>query len=144
MAVFYQWRPSLNIVLLSVSAQPHHLYFSANPVQHTYFFRRHAAMVKRQTPEFWQAHISAWQQSGITQSAYCATHGLHIKSFGRRLYQAREIAQLSKLPLTLVPASMTPATPINTIIQLHSPGGWRIDLPSTSATVLAELLRQLP
>lgn len=107
-------------------------------------------MVKRQTAEFWQAHINAWQQSGLTQTAYCATHGLHIKSFGRRLYQVREVAQLSKSPhtLTLVPASVAHADPINTIIQLHSPGGWRIDLPSTGlsqhVTGLAALLRQLP
>jgi hypothetical protein len=101
-------------------------------------------MVKRQTPEFWQDHIRAWQQSGTTQTAYCTTHGLHIKSFGRRLYQARSAARLSTPPLTLVPVSITHATPINNIIQLHSPSGWRIELLSTSITGLAELLRQLP
>ena len=101
-------------------------------------------MDKRQTPEFWQAHIRAWQQSGTTQTAYCTTHGLHIKSFARRLYQARDSAEPSKLPLTLVPTSIAQPVPIHTIIQLHSPSGWRIDLPSTSITGLVELLRQLP
>jgi hypothetical protein len=101
-------------------------------------------MATRQSAEFWQAHIEAWQQGNLTQIAYCTTHGLHIKSFARRLYQARDSAELSKLPLTLVPASITQPDPINTIIQLHSPSGWRIDLPSTSITGLAALLRQLP
>ena len=102
-------------------------------------------MAKRQTPEFWQAHLNEWQQSGMTQTAYCTMRGLHIKSFSRRLCQERDAAaQLSKLPLTLVPASIRHIAPIHTLIQLHSPGGWRVELPSTNVTGLADLLRQLP
>jgi len=101
-------------------------------------------MATRQSAAFWQDHIEAWRQGSMTQTAYCANHGLHIKSFARRLYQARDSAEPSKLPLTLVPASVIQPDPINTIIQLHSPSGWRIDLPSTSITGLAALLRQLP
>lgn len=100
-------------------------------------------MSTRQSAEFWQAHIEAWRQGNLTQVTYCATHGLHIKSFGRRLYQARDAAKPSKLPLTLVPVSLSP-TPTVGAVRLHSPAGWRIDLPSTSVTVLADLLRQLP
>lgn len=105
-------------------------------------------MAKRQSAEFWQDHIEAWRQGNLTQVAYCAIHGLHIKSFARRLYQAREAAKPSKLPLTLVPASINHVGPIHTTIQLHSPSGWRIELPSISlshhVTGLADLLRQLP
>jgi len=100
-------------------------------------------------------HLDAWRQGNLTQITYCANHGLHIKSFARRLYQARETAKLSKLPLplTLVPASIARCLtaqpiPINTMIQLHSPSGWRIELPlstlSHHASGLADLLRQLP
>ena len=101
-------------------------------------------MVPRQSAAFWQDHIEAWRQGSLTQTAYCANHGLHIKSFARRLYQARDSAEPSKLPLTLVPASIAQPVPIHTFIQLHSPSGWKVDLPSTGIAGLAELLRQLP
>lgn len=101
-------------------------------------------MAKRQSAEFWQAHIEAWRQGHLTQVAYCTSHGLPIKSFARRLYQARAAAKPSKLPLTLVPASIAHSAHSNPIIHLHSPSGWRIDLPLTSVTGLADLLRQLP
>jgi hypothetical protein len=46
-------------------------------------------------------------------------------------------------PLTLVPVSVSmPAT--DSIVRLHSPGGWRIELPSGNVPWLADLLRQLP
>ena len=105
-------------------------------------------MATRQSAAFWQDHIKAWRQGNLTQIAYCAHHGLHIKSFARRLYQARDAAKPSKLPLTLVSASIAQAAPINTIIELRSPNGWSIELPlntlSHHASDLADLLRQLP
>lgn len=107
-------------------------------------------MATRQSAVFWQNHLEAWRQGNLTQITYCANHGLHIKSFARRLYQARDAAKLSKLPLslTLVPASIAQPIPINTIIELRSPSGWRIKLPlntlSHHASGLADLLLQLP
>ena len=107
-------------------------------------------MAKQRTVEFWQNHLEAWKRSGLTQVAYCSNNELHIKAFSRRLHQKREAAQISKLPLTLVPASIGIAysASTNTAIILHSPAGWRVELPSTSlghqATGLADLLRQLP
>jgi hypothetical protein len=45
--------------------------------------------------------------------------------------------------LTLVPVSVgTPAT--GSVVVLHSPGGWRIELPVGTACWLAEFVRQLP
>jgi hypothetical protein len=44
--------------------------------------------------------------------------------------------------LTLVPVSVgTPLT--SSVVRLHSPSGWRIELPSTEVAQLAELLRHL-
>lgn len=104
-------------------------------------------MATRQTPAFWHDHIQAWRQGSLTQTTYCANHGLHIQSFARRLYQARDAAELSKLPLTLISASISQSVPISTIIQLRRPSGWRIELPlntlSHHASGLADLLRQL-
>ena len=100
-------------------------------------------MAKRQTPEFWERHLDGWQRSGLTQVAYCASHGLRIKSFSRWRSKTREAAQAGNSLLTLIPISVT--TPVaGSVVQIHSPGGWRIELPAASATMLADLLRQLP
>jgi hypothetical protein len=100
-------------------------------------------MAKRQTAEFWGRHLEGWRQSGLTQVAYCATHGLQLKSFGRWRSKARTSAQTPSSLLTLVPVSL--AAPVaDSAIQLHSPGGWRIELPTGSASWLADFLRQLP
>ena len=32
--------------------------------------------------QYWQPHISAWKQSGISQADFCRRHGLNIKIFG--------------------------------------------------------------
>jgi hypothetical protein len=50
----------------------------------------------------------------------------------------------SKAPaVTLVPISVAASTTPG-IVRLHSPGGWRIELPDNGAARLADLLRQLP
>jgi len=100
-------------------------------------------MAKRQTTEFWQGHLEGWRKSGLTQVAYCVRHGLGIKSFHRWRRKEREAAQTAKLPLTLIPLRLgAPATV--SAVRLHSPGGWRIELPADAAAWLADLLRQLP
>lgn len=99
-------------------------------------------MAELQTAEFWQDHLEAWKRSGLTQIAYCANNQLHIKSLSRRLSRERGAAQAAK-SLTLIPISLSAQTPAGTI-SLHSPAGWRIELPASSVTGLADLLRQLP
>ena len=44
---------------------------------------------------FWQLHIAAWQQSGLTQKAYCEHQELRYSTFGywvRKLRRAAEPA----------------------------------------------------
>lgn len=100
-------------------------------------------MSKRRPAQFWEGHVEAWRQSGLTQVSYCAHHGLGIKAFGRWLRKSREgSAQNSGSSLTLVPVRLTSALP-HSAVTLHSPGGWRIELSAEGAG-LSELLRQLP
>ena len=50
-------------------------------------------MSKRQGHAYWQKHLDTWQQSDLTQEAYCTSHGLSIKSFYRwRRKQKESIA----------------------------------------------------
>ena len=98
-------------------------------------------MAARQGTEYWREQVKGWRQSGLSQIAYCGQHGLNIKSFRRwrtKLQRATTAASL-----TLVPISVgTPAT--TSAIRLHSPGGWRIELPTVNPAWLSDLLRQLP
>jgi len=100
-------------------------------------------MAKRHGAEFWREHIAAWHQSDLTQRAYCAQHGLGERAFYRWHSREKEANVAGKAKLTLVPVCVGAPTAGNAI-RLHSPGGWRIDLPSVEASWLADLLRHLP
>lgn len=100
-------------------------------------------MAKRHGQEFWRAHLEAWYRSELTQREYCASQGLDEKAFYRWRRKETEAAASAKPPLTLVPLSVR-APAAGDVIQLHSPSGWRIELPAGSAPWLADLLRQLP
>ena len=100
-------------------------------------------MAKRQTTEFWQQHLEAWERSGLTQVAYCASHGLRIQSFSRWRSKTREALQAGNTLLTLIPLSVV-APVADRAILIYSPGGWRIELPSGGAPWRADFLRQRP
>jgi hypothetical protein len=65
------------------------------------------------------------------------------KAFYRWHRREKEAIAAGKATLTLVPVSVGTPT-IGSFIRLHSPGGWRIELPAGEASWLAELLRRLP
>ena len=100
-------------------------------------------MAKRRGAEFWRRHLEAWHRSDLTQRDYCASQGLSEKSFYR--WRSKEKEAQATLPpsLTLVPVSVG-AQAMSGAVRLHSPGGWRIELPAGEPSWLADLLRQLP
>ena len=100
-------------------------------------------MSQRRGPKFWQQHLEAWYQSDLTQEAYCARHGLSNKTFYRWRRKEKESKAAGKASLTLVPVRVQAST-TEAVVRLHSPSGWRIELPVGGATWLADLLRQLP
>ena len=103
-------------------------------------------MAARQGTDYWQKQIEGWRQSGLSQIAYCAQHDLNIKSF-RRWRTRLQVKSFSTPALTLVPVSVT-APQQEPVIRLHSPAGWRIEMPLTQTDgftpCLVRLLRQLP
>ena len=98
-------------------------------------------MAKRQGRAYWQGHLAAWTESGLTQQAYCTKHGLSLQSFYR--WRRKQKAALAVKPLTLVPVGIEASVARN-MVRLHSPGGWSIELPDAGAAWLPSLLRQLP
>jgi hypothetical protein len=101
-------------------------------------------MAKRHGPVYWQNHLDACKQSDLTQKDYCAQHGLSTKSFYRWLRKEKDTLAAAKPSLTLVPVSVVGTATTGNLIRLHSPGGWRIELPSGSAPWLADVLWHLP
>jgi transposase-like protein len=100
-------------------------------------------MSQRRGPEFWQKHLDAWYQGELTQEAYCAQHGLSDKTFYRWRRKEKESKAAGIASLTLVPVRVAAAS-AEGVVRLHSPSGWRIELPVGGATWLVDLLRQLP
>jgi len=106
-------------------------------------FSKARHMAKRHGAEFWRAHVEAWHRSDVTQREYCAKHELGEKAFYRWRRKEKDAIGAANSSLTLVPVSVgMPAT--SSMVLLHSPGGWRIELPGGNVSWLAELLRQLP
>lgn len=100
-------------------------------------------MAARNGENYWHGHVEGWQQSGLTKRAYCARHGLSEKSFYRWQRKARASRTVPAERLTLVPVTVNEPLPGGRIL-LHSPGGWRIELPGMSAAGLAAMIRALP
>ncbi len=99
-------------------------------------------MATRRGADYWWGHVEGWRQSGLSQMAYCTQHDLNLKSFCRWRVKQQTTAVAAQA-LTLVPASVAGPVP-GSVIRLHSPGGWRVELPAGEATWLADLLRRLP
>jgi hypothetical protein len=100
-------------------------------------------MAKRHGAEFWQRHLEVWHGSSLTQEAYCANHGLTVKSFGRWRRKEREAEKAGKTSVTLVPVSVGLPV-VDSWVRIQSPGGWRVELASVSAAIRSDLLRTLP
>lgn len=89
---------------------------------------------------YWIDHFKAFEQSGLTQAAYCQGHELNAKLFSRRLAIYRE-TQSAAIP-SLTPVQVEGLT-AGTMCLRHAEGH-RLELPPPiSATWLAELLRGL-
>lgn len=92
--------------------------------------------------DFWEKHISAWKNSGLSQAEYCRKHGIHIKAFG---YQKRRTAEAAR-PLQIIPVPQTVLTTESESrackpIKLGVPGGFQIEIePDFCQQTLKRLL----
>ncbi|USF88401.1 IS66 family insertion sequence element accessory protein TnpA [Candidatus Endoriftia persephone] len=75
---------------------------------------------------YWQQHVAAWQDSGLTQRAYCAQRWLSYPSFG---YWARKLRRTDK-PMVQPRAKgfvpVTLAAPVVSGLSLVLPDGLEI------------------
>lgn len=106
-------------------------------------FAKVRQMAKRHGAEYWQSHLEAWHQSDLTQKAYCASQGLSVESLRRWRRRQKDASAAAKATVTLVPVGLSAAATSN-VVRLHSPGGWRIELPSSNISWLTDFLSELP
>lgn len=101
---------------------------------------------------YWADHHHSWQRSGLSQRAYCQREGLSFSAFDHWRRPAREAATAAQAatpsppldgPLTFIPVKVNTTT--DTRIQLCSPGGWSITLPtSLGIEDIVQLMLRLP
>lgn len=89
----------------------------------------------------WRTHVSGWRNSGQSQVAYCAAHGLSVSTLGYWIRQLRQgrTEDAAQTKLTLVAArpmgSTLPTAGAGAEVTLRSPSGWALafgTLPPTS------------
>lgn len=116
------------------------------------------------TKRDWIKHIENWQQSGLTQAAYCRQHDLIYQHFTAQLAAYRKIAKKAKHAVTpqaqlttFIPVKVDSSVDAKSVVLSDLPDsrtsermvfchshGHRLELPlSVSAAWMAELLRCL-
>lgn len=110
---------------------------------------------------YWGQHVKAWRLSGLSRNAYCQREGLKPTTFdywrplivanhaeAKRAKQSAGGNEITLIPVALgQPLTIDPphATAPSQTIQLKSPSGWEMQLPSNVNTRwLIDVLRQLP
>lgn len=94
-------------------------------------------MADKQT--YWQTHLDAWRQSGLSQAAYCKQHGLSLSSFGYWLHRRVEpVRSTAALPILVAKPSL------ETHLEVRLPNGWSVRLAAGAESLqVLPLLREL-
>lgn len=121
-----------------VSVTPPHLALILSMLFHSAIdFNRRRSVNSKQT--FWQAHIDAWRESGLSQVAYCKQHKLSLSSFG--YWRHKRVSPV--MPVAAVPIVVSrPA--IEERMDIRLPQGWIVQVPlSVDGTRLVRFLQAL-
>lgn len=78
-------------------------------------------MTTEQKHILWQQHISEWEKSGLTQTAYCKQQNIKLANFG----YWRNRLNKSNPSRKLIPVHMESST----MIRLALPNGIRLETP---------------
>ena len=91
--------------------------------------------------QIWQSHIERWQQSALSQAAYCREHGLKAHQF---TYWKNRLAQ-TDAGVTFVPLRFSQNLPVpvaSSSFNLFTANGYRIEVVSGfDALTLKQLIR---
>jgi len=91
-------------------------------------------------PSYWQAQVSSWRGSGLSQAQFCRDHNLKVRDFGywkRKL--SRSSSAVSFVPLR-VKSSPAPSSPLGLVLD----SGLRIEVrEGFSSGTLRDLIHTL-
>lgn len=94
----------------------------------------------------WQQHIADWQQSGLSQAAFCQSQKLSYHQFiywRQKLAPKSDDSAVSTSP-QLLPVQYPSERPLSTDLILTLPNGLRIQgIHSNNLTLVRQLLEQL-
>jgi hypothetical protein len=92
--------------------------------------------------DFWAAHLTAWRNSGLSQTRYCEQQGLAIANFTYWRQRLADTAPVGTTGVTFVAASVS-STPVHAGLCLRH-AHWQLELPANvPAQWLADLLKAL-
>ena len=75
--------------------------------------------------EFWVSHIQAWEQSGLSQVAYCRKNDLKMH---RWWYWRKRISTPSATDVTFVPLGFSSSKISQSSVSVVTPNGYRIEI----------------
>ena len=75
--------------------------------------------------QFWEDHIQAWQQSGLTQVEYCRQNNLKNH---RWWYWRKRISFSPDTDVTFVPLHFSSSQTLRSGISMVTPNGYRIEI----------------
>ena len=90
--------------------------------------------------EFWRLHIQAWQDSGLSQRAYCKKKNLSEYRFSK--WKSR-LAKNDNVASRFVRVPLTTGLPVPIkagVLHVHCPNGFRVDI---NEEFDSELLKKL-
>ncbi len=95
----------------------------------------------KERTQFWQHHIQAWQESGLSQVEYCRRNDLIRHRFGywRKRIESPQNDDVSFVPVTLHSNRSGLASQV---VSVTTPNGYRIELGNGSDPILIRQLMQ--
>jgi len=94
---------------------------------------------------FWQSHLIAWRNSGLSQAKYCHRQGLSLPCFGYWRGKLRESLPLTEPPAnTLLPIVVSEIPSSGRYIEVELPNGLQVRFPSDmDETLCVSIIRTL-
>lgn len=95
----------------------------------------------------WRSRIQAWRASSLSKCAFAKLHG--VPSWQVSYWTAQFPESGQSAAATLIPVRVkcvaVDSTPVEPMLTLHSPGGWKLTIaPQIPAAWLGSLLQSLP
>ncbi len=89
----------------------------------------------KERAEFWENHIQAWQETGLSQSEYCRRNELirHRFWYWRKRTEEADKKEISFVP---VPLPAKPMGPAPQVVRVVTPNGYRVELAGSFDPIL--------